>query len=91
MAAAPQNVTRIVAGNIVAPPDRAPTAPSMARKISDAAETVIIIIDMGVRNVASSGSAAPTENVAADVTAACTGRADTISEIPSSSSIWVPS
>jgi hypothetical protein len=36
----------------------------------------------------SKGMAAPTENVAADVNAACTGRAVVISEIPSSSRAW---
>jgi len=40
IAIAPQKVTRTTARNIGALPARAPSAPRMARKTSDAAETV---------------------------------------------------
>jgi hypothetical protein len=39
----------------------------------------------------SNGITAPTENVAADVKVACTGRAVVISEMPSSSRAWAVS
>jgi hypothetical protein len=38
----------------------------------------------------SNGMTAPTENEAAEVSAACTGRAVVISEMPSSSRAWAP-
>src|ERR1039458_10271888 len=80
-AKAPQNVTRNVARRMFAPPAFAPTAPSRARKPRDAADTTGTSILMGATMTISNGIAAPTENITADVTAACTGRAVVISEI----------
>jgi len=85
MANAPQNVTRIVARRTFAPPARAPIAPRSARKPKEAADTSGTIALIGDMTTISNGNAAPTENVKADVNAACTGRAVVISEIPSSS------
>ena len=66
----------------------APIAPRRARKPNDAAETIGTSAPAGDRTTISKGMAAPTENAAADVSAACTGRAVVISEIPSSSRAW---
>ena len=88
IANAPQNVTRAVARRTFAPPALAPTAPRRARKPKDAADTMGTSAAAGETTTMSKGIAAPTENVAADVRAACTGRAVVISEIPSSSRAW---
>ena len=88
MANAPQNVTRVVARMMFAPPAFAPTAPSRARKPRDAMDTTGPRIRGGDTTTMSNGMAAPMENVAADVRAACTGRAAVISEMPSSSRAW---
>ena len=72
---APQNVIRMVARRIWAPPALAPTAPRNARKPSDAADVTGTRIVEGYTTTISNGMAAPTENVTADVRAACTGRA----------------
>ena len=88
IAKAPQNVTRAVARRTLAPPALAPIAPRSARKPNDAAETIGTSAPAGARTTISKGMAAPTENVAAEVSAACTGRAVVISEIPSSSRAW---
>ena len=85
IAKAPQNVTRAVARNTFAPPVFAPIAPSRARKPRDAADTMGTSAPAGDTTTMSKGMAAPTENVTADVSAACTGRALVIFEIPSSS------
>ena len=82
IANAPQNVTRAVARKTFAPPALAPTAPRRARKPKDAANTTGTSALAGDTTTMSKGMAAPTENVAADVSAACTGRAVVISEIP---------
>src|SRR5450759_1020085 len=88
IAKAPQNVTRAVARRTLAPPTLAPIAPSKARKPKDAADTIGTSVPAGDTTTMSKGMAAPTENVAAEVSAACTGRAVVISEIPSSSRAW---
>jgi hypothetical protein len=88
IASAPQTVTRVAALMVFAPPVRADTAPSNARLISDAMETTGIACETGVNATAIRGKAAPTENVAAEVKAAWTGRELTVSEIPNSSRAW---
>ena len=88
IASAPQNVTRAVPRRMFAPPARAPIAPRKARKARDAADTMATSAPAGDTKTMSRGMAAPTENDAADVSAACTGRAVVISEIPSSSRAW---
>jgi hypothetical protein len=85
IANAPQKVTRAVARRTFAPPVIAPIAPRSARKAKDAADTIGTSAPAGATTTMSKGMAAPTENVAAEVSAACTGRAVVISEIPSSS------
>src|SRR5665213_924389 len=85
IARAPQNVTRAVARRMFAPPAFAPIAPRTARKPKDAANTIGTSAPGGDITTISKGIAAPTENDAAEVSAACTGRAVVISEIPSSS------
>lgn len=82
---APQNVTRNVVRRMFATPAFAPIAPSKARKPNEAADTVGTSTFTGETTTISNGIAAPTENITADVSAACTGRAVVISEIPSSS------
>ncbi len=76
MAKAPQKTTRAAACQMLAPPAQAPTAPSPASVTSDATVTMGMIIPAGDRSTASSGMAAPEAKVAAEVSAACTGRAD---------------
>src|ERR1700680_2616728 len=88
IANAPQNVTRAVPRRTFAPPTLAPIAPRRARKHKDAADTMGTSAPAGDTTTMSNGIAAPTENDAADVSAACTGRAVVISEIPSSSRAW---
>ena len=85
---APQNVTRTVARRMFAPPARAPMAPSRARKPSDAPATIGSSAFVGDTTTMSNGMAAPIENIAAEVSAACTGRAAVTSDIPSSSRAW---
>ena len=75
MANAPQKATRVVAFRTSAPPAFAPTAPSSARKTNEAIETIGISLLDGEISTIKRGSAAPTANVAADVSAACTGLA----------------
>src|SRR6185503_15059381 len=88
IANAPQKVTRAVARRMCAPPAFAPIAPRRARKPKDAADTMGTSAPAGDTTTMSKGMAAPTENITADVSAACTGRAVVISEIPSSSRAW---
>ena len=90
IARAPQNVTRSVARRTLAPPARAPIAPRTARKAKDAADTMGTSALAGDTTTMSNGMTAPTENDAAEVSAAYTGRAVVISEIPSSSRAWAP-
>lgn len=82
---APQNVTRMVARRMFAPPAFAPITPRTARKASDAPETIGTSALLGDTTTISNGMAAPTENIAAEASAAWTGRATLISDIPSSS------
>ena len=65
--------------------------PSTARNNSELPETTHISADAGTSTTTISGKAAPTENVAADAIAAWTGRAVSISEMPSSSRACAPS
>jgi hypothetical protein len=61
---------------IGAPPAFAPTAPKIARNKSDAIETATIIgRPAGDSHAATKGNDAPVVKVAAEVIAACTGRA----------------
>lgn len=85
MARAPQKITRIMGLITSAPPAFAPTIPSSTRKISDPAATTGSSRTVGAKTRSTNGAAAPTENVAADASAACTGRAVVACEIPSSS------
>ena len=70
----------MVARRMLAPPARAPIAPRTARKASDAADTTGTNALPGDTTTISNGIAAPTENIAADVSAAWIGRAAVISE-----------
>ena len=88
IASAPQNVTRAVAGRTFAPPALAPIAPKSERKTSEATDTIGTKMLAGETSTINRGMAAPTANVAADVSAAWTGRAVVICEIPSSSWAW---
>src|ERR1700674_2320133 len=88
IAKAPQNVTRAVARRTFAPPVLAPIAPRRARKPNDAADTRGTSAPGGDTTTMSKGRPAPTENDAADVSAAWTGRAAVVSEIPNSSRAW---
>ena len=81
----PQNVTRPAARPIGAPPARAPTAPSRARKTSDKAATTHMRALSGEIAAAARGRAAPAMNVAAEARAAWVGLAVVTSEMPSSS------
>ena len=80
-----QKVTRMVARRMFAPPAFAPIAPRTARKASDATETIGTSALPGDTITISNGMAAPNENIAAEASAAWTGRAAVISEMPSSS------
>jgi len=82
IASAPQNVTRVVARTISAPPACAPTAPRTARKQSDASETTGTSHAENDTMTITSGIAAPTAKVAVEVNAACTGRAGHLSGQP---------
>jgi hypothetical protein len=64
---------------------------SPSRKPRDAIDMTGTSILGGDTKTISNGMAAPMENVAADVNAACTGRAVVISEMPSSSRAWAVS
>ena len=76
IASAPQKATRRVALPIGAPPAFAPAAPKEARNKSDATDTLMIIVGPnGESHATINGSDAPAVKVAADVNAACTGRA----------------
>ena len=75
MAKAPQKTTRAAARQTFAPPAWAPTAPSTASVTSEAVVTMGMIMPAGETTTASSGRAAPTEKVAAEVSAAWIGRA----------------
>ena len=89
IANAPQNVTREAAVMIAAPPawaDKAPSRPSDTSALSVTAQTSS---DAGTSSTTSSGMAAPTEKVAAEVKAACSGFAVNVEEIPNSSLAWV--
>ena len=85
IASAPQKVTRPAPASTPAPPTRAAMAPSRARKTSEVAGTQAMSVAGGASAVTPSGSAAPTVKLAAEASAACTGRALMVSEMPSSS------
>src|SRR5580704_9859785 len=70
IASAPQNVTRAVARRTFAPPVLAPIAPRRARKPNEAADSRGTSAPGGDTTTMSKGRAAPTENDAADVSAA---------------------
>src|SRR3546814_491924 len=84
IARAPQNVTRTIDRMTGAPPAFAPSAPSSTRHRSETATTSGINCCPGAAATTASGMIAPALNVAADVNAACNGRAVDMSEIPSS-------
>jgi hypothetical protein len=75
IASAPQNVTRMVPRIIPAPPVRAAKAPNAAKKTSEVADTITMALPIGTIAAVINGIAAPTANVAADASAAWTGRA----------------
>ena len=70
IARAPQNVTRTIPIRMGAPPVRAARAPSSARENKEAADTRSNRLVAGAITTMSKGSAAPTVNVAAEVSAA---------------------
>jgi hypothetical protein len=88
IASAPQKVTRHAPIRTPAPPARAATAPNKARKKNAVADIHGIRLCAGANVVTASGSAAPTAKLAADASAAWTGRALWSSEMPSSSRPW---
>jgi hypothetical protein len=67
IANAPQKHTLIIPLTTFAPPALAPMAPKSARNASDAAVTIQTSLLVGEMIAMSSGIAAPTANVAADV------------------------
>ncbi len=85
IARAPQNVTRAAARNTGEPPARAAKEPNSARKHNELPETIQTSAEVGTKTTIRSGMAAPTANVAAEASAACTGRALRVSEMPNSS------
>src|SRR5205814_6796962 len=85
MASAPQNTTRVAPINVRAPPARAARAPSNPRNAREELATMGTSLAGGVRTTITSGKDAPIAKVAADVSAACTGRAVKAAETPSSS------
>jgi hypothetical protein len=70
IASAPQKVTLNAPRKMLAPPACAAHIPSAARKTSDRVETARITLARGTSTAVTSGNAAPTENVAADASAA---------------------
>ena len=70
IASAPQNATRSVGLSGGAPPSQALSAPSAARKTSDAAGTAATVAASGARKATKVGSAAPTEKLTAEAKAA---------------------
>ena len=80
-----QALAREVAQQLIA--KDALMAHARARNPKEAADTIGTSALAGEMTTISNGMAAPTENITADVNAACTGRALVISEIPSSSHI----
>src|SRR6185503_7379914 len=85
MASAPQKATRTDALSIGAPPVRAARAPSATRNTIDVVPTAGTTCGGGTASEARRGNAAPAAKLAADVRAAWTGLALTVSDIPSSS------
>src|SRR5215510_11923368 len=90
IASAPQKVTRTAPTVTRAPPTRAATPPRSARQARDVPETTGIRCASGARAVTRSGSAAPPAKLQADAHAACSGRALSVSVMPSSSRAWAP-
>ena len=90
IANAPQNVRGTVARGTIAPPALAAIALSKARNPKDANDAIRMIARVGERTAISKGTAAPTENAAPDVIAACTGRAAFSGVIPSYSRARAP-
>ena len=70
IAMAPQKVTLIIGLTMPAPPVCAPAAPRSASAASEPPDTAQAIVAGGETIAISSGNAAPTEKVAADVKAA---------------------
>ena len=85
MANTPQTATRAAPTSAGAPPARAAIAPSDRRQSSETAETAGNSAVAGATMVVSTGTPAPTANVAAEASAACSGRAASPSVKPSSS------
>ena len=75
IASIPQNVTRSTAGPSAAPPARAPRAPSTAKQTKDPTATTGTRSEAGASATTASGANAPAVKVAADASAACSGRA----------------
>ena len=91
IANASQNATRHVALVTDELPERAATPPRSARNNVAPPATAHMIDAAAASYTIFSGDAAPTENVAAQATAACTGRVVMISEMRSSSRACAPS
>src|SRR5262249_18491749 len=77
MGNAPQKVTRTVGLNTSAPPSVAPMPPKIARHKREPPEISQDTLSAGEITARATGTAAPTEKVAAEVSAACTGFATT--------------
>ncbi len=73
---APQNATRQVPFQTLAPPTCAETASSPARNKSEAIVTEMIRCAVGAASTMPIGSAAPTEKLAAEASAAWVGRGE---------------
>jgi hypothetical protein len=82
IAAAPQNNTWAVPRSFGAPPTWAPKAPRPARQIKVVITTVGIILSLGAKMAAASGSDAATVNVSPEAIAACNGFAACTSDTP---------
>ena len=91
IAKAPQNVTRMDALSIGAPPACAAMLPKTARNTSESMATMVISCESGISQAVIKGNAAPTVKVAADERAAWMGRALVLSIIPISSLACAPS
>ena len=90
IARAPQNATLAAPRTKPAPPADAPSPPRIARPMSVDAATRRAISVSGTSGATISGTTAPAAKVSAETSAAWTGRAVTVSDMPSSSRAWAP-
>jgi len=90
-ASAPHNVTRSAPLAMLAPPARAATAPSNASTANDVALIHAAKPGPGTASATARGTAAPAAKLAAEASAACSGRAARAWQMPSSSRACAPS